>query len=335
MLLLNLLTRPAPYGYPETAETRRLTALWEKHVGPVPMSEYGDFEDFFEQAVRLDAAVKNVSLPGLWLTVNGGKEAKNLESGETQPSDKFKNSPHYGLVSNEDFLFNDAPHVVRDAQVDKYWQWDTFQRFAGRDVIPTGFGASIQGRDIMNEIFSLYQQGVDRFFIKETKTKAGLWVIELSENLTYEEVYKAVDEELEWSLIRNEDKENCFLVQPYMYMRNEYRFFVVNNTFVTGAGCVEEFTPLDNQTQFDNRMREHRNWQNELVKAQPELLSKYIKFAENVVENLASEKPEIGSYVLDVAVGVDKQPMIVEFNSLLNSGLYASQPSRVVAALVE
>jgi hypothetical protein len=335
MLLLNLLTRAAPYGYPETEETQRLAALWEKHVGPVPIDDYGDFEDFFEQAVRLDAAVKNVSLPGIWLTVNGGKEAKNLESGETQPADNFKNSPHYGLVSTQDFLFNDAPHVLRDAQVDKYWQWDAFQRFAGRDVIPTGFGSSIQGRDIMNEIFSLYQQGVDRFFIKGTQSKSGIWVIELSENLTYEEVYKIVDEELEWSLVRNEDKENCFLVQPYLFMRNEYRFFVVNNTLVTGAGCIEEFTPLDNQAQFDNRMREHRNWKNESVTSQSALLDTYIKFAENVVQQLASEKPEIGSYVLDVAVGMDKKPVIVEFNSLLNSGLYASQPTRVVAALVE
>lgn len=335
MLLLNLLTRAAPYGYPETDETRRLAALWEKHVGPVPIDDYGDFEDFFEQAVRLDAAVKSVSLPGIWLTINGSKEAKNLESGETQPAENFKNSPHYGLLSTQDFLFHSSPDAVRDAQVDKYWQWDTFQRFAGRDVISTGFGSSIQGKDLMNEIFTLYKTGVERFFIKETKTKAGIWVIELAEDLSYEEVYKIVDVELEWSLVRNEDREDCFLVQPHTSMRNEYRFFVVDNTLVTGAGCVEEFTPLNNQAQFDAQMREHRNWNHEPITSQLELLGKYRKFAENVVRHLKEEKPEIGSYVLDIARSISGEPMIVEFNSLLNSGLYASQPARVVAALVE
>nr|WP_254788555.1 hypothetical protein [Arthrobacter sp. ok909] len=44
------------------------------------------------------------------------------------------------------------------------------------------------------------------------------------------------------------------------------------------------------------------------------------------------EVPELTDYVIDVALNADGEPLIVELNSLLNSGLYASRPELVTEA---
>lgn len=98
---------------------------------------------------------------------------------------------------------------------------------------------------------------------------------------------------------------------------------------------MEELTPLDNDGErFDAQMREHRNAEcPSPVESRPDILSTYIPFAEKVVEELVVERPELTRYSLDVALGRNGEPVIIEFNSESNSGFYACQPHFITDAL--
>ena len=116
-------------------------------------------------------------------------------------------------------------------------------------------------------------------------------------------------------------------------MEYEYRFFVVNGEVVTGAGCVEEFTPLNNRAQFDDRMRQVRS-EGGPVTSQPEILERYLSFAKQAASEFSAEGL-LNTYSLDLATGSDGQTLIIELNGLPNSGLYASDPHYVTRSLIE
>lgn len=52
------------------ARKEELLALWREHVGPVAEGGEGDYEDFWEQAYRLEAAVLGLGPENIWLTVS-------------------------------------------------------------------------------------------------------------------------------------------------------------------------------------------------------------------------------------------------------------------------
>ena len=107
---------------------------------------------------------------------------------------------------------------------------------------------------------------------------------------------------------------------------------------ISGAGCVEEFTPLDRtpgQSAFDARVRAVRG---HLAGAPSEVVEK-----RSVVTRLIDFGREVaaehgGTTVIDVALdlgaGNEGTPVVIELNELPNSGLYASDPWRVTDALL-
>jgi hypothetical protein len=61
-------------------------------------------------------------------------------------------------------------------------------------------------------------------------------------------------------------------------------------------------------------------------------LKRYLEFATPIAKSLP---PEMNTVVMDVAIGAHTdEPLIVEFNTLPNSGLYASDVHAVYRALV-
>jgi hypothetical protein len=131
-----------------------------------------------------------------------------------------------------------------------------------------------------------------------------------------------------------EGSRESLIAQVFVPMEYEYRVFVVGKKVVTAAGCVEEFTPLDNNGfPFDHQLRRHRQAKS-AVELAPEVAGILTGFARHAVDALAYEVPDLTDYVIDVALGPDGNPLIVELNSLLNAGLYASQPQRVTEAMV-
>ncbi|QOT19325.1 hypothetical protein [Paenarthrobacter sp. YJN-5] len=69
------------------------------------------------------------------------------------------------------------------------------------------------------------------------------------------------------------------------------------------------------------------------MEAEPAIVGLLTNFARNAIDALALEVPALTDYVIDVALGPGEKPLIVELNSLLNAGLYASEPGRVAEAM--
>jgi hypothetical protein len=110
-------------------------------------------------------------------------------------------------------------------------------------------------------------------------------------------------------------------------MNYEYRVFVVDGVPVTGAGCVEARTPLENTTLFDPWMENKRN------QSEPEedisLAARYKAFAHRVAFFLKEEG--LLDYTLDLfhnsSIG------IVELNPIHHSGFYACDYSAIFRAI--
>src|SRR3546814_13569928 len=63
------------------------------------------------------------------------------------------------------------------------------------------------------------------------------------------------DEDFEWFLVTYEGFKDCLFIGEVYEPTKEYRMIVVGDRPVTGAGCIEAFTPLDNiGDPFDDRM---------------------------------------------------------------------------------
>jgi hypothetical protein len=332
MIRLNLLNRAAPADLSPTPEMDRLLGLWERYVGPVPYSAEGDVEDYFEQAVRLDAVLSQVPASEVYITVDGKKDQCNPEAREFT-EEEILEAVRFGLQTTEDMMLNQEPvfHVERAA--DRYSSMKTFQNNAGRDIILCGFNVDGGGEELVDNILRLHADGIRRVFIKGVRAKSGMWDIELPEKVDSGSVEEFLSMEMEWSLIRKEGMKGAFILQQHIVMEYEYRVFVVNHVPVTGAGCVEEFTPLNNQQVFDQQHRKNRKAVSPVI-VDESITNKLREFAETVAVQVADENVDLVNYVVDVAMNSEGEPIIVEFNSLLNSGLYASDQKKVVQALL-
>jgi len=334
-ILLNLLIRPAPEEYPETARTRRLMKLWETHVGGGMTDELGDFEDFFEQATRLEAVIATYPLHLIYLTIQGDRTATNLGTGEAIHVDELGDITRFGLQASVDLALN--PHLRNESDADRYLSWDTFKKFAGRNSDYCGSQADDPTVvDFTDRLFARYQAGERRVFIKSVAAKKGLWDITLPDTITtIQELENFLndDEQMGWGLASAAGSRHAFAIQDYTPMSYEYRFFVVGHKLVTGAGCVEQHTPLDNNARFDTKMVQNRHRSDSPVLNRPDTALKLKDFAAQVVESVKTEHPHVSNYVVDVAMDERGNPLVVEFNSILNSGLYASNMFAVVQAL--
>lgn len=287
----------------------------------------GDYEDFMEQAVRLDAALNSFGVENIWLTLNDSR-ARNLHTGETFTLDKAtKEMGRYGI----EFRYS-AFHTLSDgdAEADHYAQLTTFQTHAGRDVELCGFVPD-SGTSVEESLLRFINKGMRKVVIKTVQAKKGFWWLDLPESQDLEELHNFALQELDWTVISLEGRPNSLLVQEVIPMSYEYRVFVINQTPVTSAGCIEEFTPLNNIEQFDPQLRENRA-EASPVRIEPGIRDDLIAFANQVTKELALEKPTLRNYVLDVAMS-NGTPVVIELNSFSNSGLYANQPQRITDAM--
>lgn len=333
--LVSIVDREAPVRRAATpdvqARKEELLGLWREHVGPVDEGGDGDFEDFWEQAYRLDAAVRGLGVENIWLTVSSTRDehAIHLGTGERRPAAELEQLPRYGAQRSRRHEFVQQEQALL---ADGYWRYEAFRSRAGRRFETCGFGED-GGRDIRDVLAGFAADGIGRVFVKVNRNKYAAFPVDLGEVNSAADVSGLLDEELGWSMIHLEGRPDIFQVQEFVTMEHEYRVFVVDRRAVTGAGCIEEFTPLDNcGGAFDDKLRLNRSAISG-VEVAPEIAEILVGYARTAVEALALEIPELADYVIDVAMGADFKPLVVELNPLLNSGLYASQPLRVTEAM--
>ncbi len=118
-------------------------------------------------------------------------------------------------------------------------------------------------------------------------------------------------------------------------MAYEYRFFAVGGRVVTGAGCIEERTPLDHDPSdgpLDPWVRHIRgNGIQAGMDGVPQRRPDIVDLMRPLAEEIAAEIGEPTSF--DLALDICGEPLLIEVNGLSNAGLYASDPRLVTAAL--
>lgn len=204
----------------------------------------------------------------------------------------------------------------------------------GRGIKVGGLNVASIEDDVIHWLASRHRHhGVKTGIVKAMGHKNGIWAIELDRdpNVIRERLLETMD----WTFIRLEGVQDIVMAQDVIPMEFEYRLFIVDGQVVSGAGCVEEFTPLDRVEgqPFDTRVRRVRGHLGQYgpgeVEDRPDVVSRLLDFGRTVAKQYG------GTVVIDVAMNAaTDSPVIVEMNSIPNSGLYASDPWLVTSALV-
>lgn len=333
--LVSIVNKPAPERRPAPAAVQarkdELLRLWSRHVEPVEEGGEGDYEDFYEQAVRLEAALNAFGPENVWLHLSSDRDtAVNAGTGERRPAAELDHLERYGVQASTRHQDVDMEQA---RLAGAYYRYQAFLDRAGRRVELCGLKAPAPATDLGDVLAGFAANGSTRAFVKTTQIKYAAFPLHLHHGYTPEEAATAVFDALDYGAMSLEYGQDNLIAQEYVPMEYEYRCFVVGNTLVTAAGCIEEFTPLDNQGQrYDNQMRRNRQ-ERTPVEPEPGIAGVLTNFARDAVDALALEVPALRDYVIDVALGPEGRPLIVELNSLLNAGLYASRPEVVARAL--
>jgi hypothetical protein len=332
-----IVTNPHREPPSEPLPSHPIFETWEQFIGPITPSD-DDYEYFVEEAFRLHSAVTSFGAENIWLAEFRGEklgQAKNLITGEWKTTEELSQggASTYGAVrgtTRHSGWFSNP--------VDDYCILEAFKSNAGRVTGIGGFNDKEEeecASSIDDVLIAIKEAGADKALLKRRHAKLPLVPLNLENWEPGVSLISCTEPDEGWSLINDEGVRNAYLVQEVIPMRYEYRFFVIRGKLVTGAGCVEEFTPLDNDGKaFDSRVREYRSEEcPSPIEDRRDILDQFLAFAEKVVEELTVECPEFDRYVLDVALGKDDEPVIVEFNSESNAGFYACQPQLITDAL--
>lgn len=306
-------------------------------------STYADFEDFWEDAFRASAAVcacKGAGVP-LRLAEDGKALDPSVRLGPVSVSEE-------GTHCVDKLLMPDA--LIEHGGREMARAWIDVSEDAIRGVRDPSekfenMGSSIADEECPTDFFGalmwFYWKDIRAVVIKSANRKTGVSSIVNSPRLSALRDTVARDELLCWSTVPDAAPAAGFLIQQWVPMRYEYRLFIVDGVPVSGAGCVEEFTPLDHlwleENPFDPQMRMLRGngiaaHGDTEVERRYDLVERYLEFATPIAKSLPTE---MNTVVMDVALGAHTdEPLIVEFNTLPNSGLYASDVHAVYRALV-
>ncbi|MFK4705970.1 hypothetical protein ABIC83_002809 [Roseateles asaccharophilus] len=211
-----------------------------------------------------------------------------------------------------------------------------FLKHAGRHVemcaYDDGEGDVEPDREIRTVLSRMRDAGHKEAVVKLRETKAGIATITL-QGRSDKQIGAELLEQFEWSLIGKAGQENAFMVQARVPMEFEYRLVVVDGKLAAGAGCIEEFTPLDRTGDsldlYDTRVRRQRGAFGQRaseVEDRPDVVKRYLDKAGRIVDDIqwmrASDAAGPSTFILDLCM-VDGEVRVVELNAARNFGLYA------------
>lgn len=331
-VLVGIPHRPKQPHVPDTVRGRDVEAVWDQVTGPMTGDGSGDPEDWAENASRLHAAVAAFGLSSTRATVFEPGNVRTVRGAGT-PSPAPEAAVVYGQWPTTHPLdFLDAADPANH-----YHHLSAFHRAAGRETITCTVGdpdeeelerAAAWSTDV-EAIEQLHEVGVEQALLKRIGMKMPLVEVDVATaradigSLRY-------DPRL---LTHDLGRPGAFLLQERIPMRWEYQVFVAGHRPVTGAGCIEEFTPAQiTGAEYDNRVRADRRARSS-VGRQPPGVAAMVEYASAVAADLKTERLEMADYVIDLAIGDDGRPMVIELNGLLNAGLYATDLVLVTRAL--
>lgn len=336
-----ILFRPLFSAVLESDDPRaaRLIASWKRAFPAAESSHDLDFEDWVENAVRLDAALRLA--PERLALVGKDGYAQYLDGRSVVNGEEIL---FLGGWSNGDdelrgggvFAFNPHP---KEQRVDcmfaqNYVESEVFQAHAGRGFRLCGRREMPEDRvalDIFEALADAYREGSREVLIKVNLPKYALFRFSIPSDDPAAIERHLTDEHFDFglALVHLAGRDKMFMVQDRVKMTYEYRVIVINHEPVAGAGCVEAYTPLDNEATWDAKMEEVRSSGN--VEHRADLASDYQSFAKRFTQAYKAERPLAMNYTLDLAVG-DNGILAIELNPLKNYGLYAMDFDAILKA---
>ncbi|WP_411839761.1 ATP-grasp domain-containing protein [Paracoccus sp. ME4] len=149
-------------------------------------------------------------------------------------------------------------------------------------------------------------------------------------------LYSMVLGKYEFDLERISGDRDNVLIQEVIPMTHETRFFVAGGEVVSGAGCIEEHTPLDREAGQGILPPVFELGRNEGERVRDEgVAERLVAFAREAAAMIVAEEPELRNFVLDAAIGPDGASVLIELNPIVGAGLYANDPVAIANALVE
>ena len=219
---------------------------------------------------------------------------------------------------------------------DHYWEIPAFEKLSGRRWALAGYFPDDQNEaDLLAVLQGMFDDGVRDFVVKGTAAKTLLVKFSLTVRPT--DLFgrgTEIPSEIMDSALHLEGRSRVFLVQEQIPMVDEYRFFMAGNRPAAGAGCIENFTPLDSRgTAFDGRVEGKRN--SGCVRDDVKVADRLRIFAEAAGTVLHEQAPDLGAaWVMDLAINQDTgEVVLIELNPARNAGLYASSPSAWMGAV--
>ena len=321
-----------PASFPAEAATRApdILATWMRYAPDSAPTER-DFEDWAENAIMLHEAdrVSSGEVRLLSAERNYRLSGDPTISVPAQPGaprafmyGMWRTSDSIDFPRDVDMVGNNAAAVRR---VSAYASSPVFLAASQRAFHVVDADRS----KIEHALQELHAAGHRKVFIK-TRFKEAAQMFTLPEEPI--DLWGAIsrDSVFEWFLIQHEGATNILYIQEAFEPTKEYRMIVVGDKVATGAGCIEDFTPLNNAGEvFDPRVETIRN--HSKVIEDPSTVARYSAFAHAFAQEWAAEHGADMIYSLDLAVDARTGDIVViELNPMTNLGLYACNAERLV-----
>lgn len=341
-----------PKSHPAGIETRAadILATWLKHF-PESQPTKRDPEDWIESATILHAA----DALGLDLEILESKGDMIFISGGGWMTPRAKPGAPVGAMlgqwAKSDFMLGlpiDMDPVGSDDRsvraAGDYGSSETFLRHAGRPMALAHGNEEGEGgleaalRHVVDatgsgDIFvkTVQKDWAGRFTVDPRSSK-GLWDQISSADMALEDEGGGYG--LCWLPVRHEGSQTpVLLVQGMIRPTYEYRIVVIDGKPVTASGCIEAFTPAENEAVFDPQMEKIRS-DGEVV-SRADLVKRYLAFADTFCAEFAAERGEGLDYSLDVCIDADTSDIVpIELNPALNLGAYARSTEAWLSAVV-
>lgn len=306
-----------------------------------PLDGEGDFEDFVERTLRTYDALDAVGPENLWLDEDDGS-ASRVSDGTVRHD--LAGMPYIGMVASPSacapshsrselsLIGNQLVMIQQNTRFGDYASSPTFIAHNRRGVQLAG-GTS---QALVDAVRAALVHAVDRtVWLKGRRMKsfnvsrvipAGWEHSDEPAQDLIEDLALGYDGLSMADLILAEQLgADSTIISPHVRMEHEYRFFVIGSQLVSGAGCIEEHTPLDDLGHvFDHRVEGVRGDGD--IRPEPMLVQ---RMADRVTEILPALSAEgLHSGVIDMAI-IDGEPVIVEFNPLTNAGFYAADSNHI------
>lgn len=327
--------KPPSAGDRRASRFGELVRLWDELVEPFIPGD-GDFESWVENIERTRAAISAYGREHCWVGLHrrpsDGVVFRNVATGQVHPDPD--SLTRWGPVA-----WRGTPVRAGGIDPDAYATTETFARHAGRpfrlvaadgDDLTAALYAMAEHdphRRVWAKVISTSKYAVGELTVPDPGVDSGRSVFAL---LRHGDNDPDTAEGIGGALVHYEGDDNVFLIAPRTTMEYQYRFFCVDGVPVTGAACIESHTPLDSTNlAFDPVVEQVRGSKD--AQRRPDLVEKMHDFAVRVGAELYAEG--MRHFTLDVALGADGEPLVIECNDLPNAGLYACDPQRLLRAL--